>query len=232
MQLFSQFLVGLVNFGVDELMERIHYFDDEIKSDPAGPDLDKQIDQAEEAIETIFRYWVIGTLLWGERTALSVSYRTFRKSLDVGSYFWRTADRTTDNFLLRPVRRPFERLSAGLRKDAVARINEGRNVERRGRVLAEQTVNDIVGDFMDYLSENPDLVDLISESGMGLAGNVMDNGRQIGALTDTLVENVLRKVFRRPKREELPPSPFDGMPQTMYDPINQISSLEAKAESK
>ncbi len=231
-QLFSQFLVGLVNFGVDELMERIHYFDEEIKKDPAGSDLDKQIDQAEEAVETVFRYWVIGTLMWGERTALSVSYRTFQKSLDVGGYFWRIADRTTDNFLLRPVRRPFERLSAGLQKDAVARIDEGRNVERRGRVLAEQTVNDIVGDFMDYLSENPDLVDLISESGMGLAGNVMDNGRQIGAVTDTLVENMLRKVFRRPKREELPPSPFDGIPQTMYDPINQISSHEAKAEGK
>ena len=231
-QLFSQFLVGLVNFGVGELMERIHYFDEEIKRDPDGSDLDKQIDQAEEAIETVFRYWVIGTLMWGERTALSVSYRTFQKSLDIGGYFWRAADRTTDNFLLRPVRRPFERLSAGLLKDAAARIDEGRNVERRGRVLAEYTVNDIVSDFIDYLSENPELVDLISESGMGLAGNVMDNGRQIGAVTDTLVENMLRRVFRRPKRDELPPSPFDGIPQTMYDPINQISSHEAKAESK
>ena len=136
--------------------------------------------------------------MWGERTALSVSYRTFQKSLDVGGFVWRVADRTTDNFLLRPVRRPFERLSDGLHKDAAARIDEGRIVERRGRVLAEQTVNDIVSDFMDYLSENPDLVDLISDSGMGLAGNVMDNGRQIGAVTDTACRKYDPQVFRRP----------------------------------
>ncbi len=223
-QLLSQFLVGLATFGVDELMARIRYFDDEITENPAEYDLDKEIDKAEEDIETIFRYWVIGTLLWGERTALSASYRTFQKSLDVGGLVLRIADRTTDNFLLRPARRRFERLGIGLRQDAAARIDEGRTVQRRGRVLAEQTLDEIVGDVIDYMSENPELIDLISDSGMGLASNVMDNGRQIGAVTDTAVENLIRRIFRRPSRQELPPSPFDGKPQTMYDPINQIQS--------
>ena len=229
-QLLSQFLVGLATFGVDELMDRIRYFDDEITENPAEYDLDKEIDKAEEDIETIFRYWVIGTLLWGERTALSASYRTFQKSLGVGGLILRIADRTTDNFLLRPARRRFERLGIGLQQDAAARIDEGRNVQRRGRVLAEQTLDEIVGDVIDYMSENPELIDLITDSGMGLASNVMDNGRQIGAVTDTTVENLIRRIFRRPSRQELPPSPFDGKPQTMYDPINQIQPHTSKAE--
>ena len=213
-------------------MERIHYFDERITQDPDQYDLDKQIDQVEENIETLFRYWVIGTLMWGERTALSLSYRTFQRSIGLGGFVWRSVDRTTDNFLLRPFRRRLERLSGALHQDSQARIAEGKTVEKRGRVLAEETVNDIIGDFIDYLSDNPELIDLISDSGMGLAGNVMDSGRQIGAVTDTTVENVIRRIFRRPSRQELPPSPFDGKPQTMYDPIKQIQAHEEKARGR
>ncbi len=230
MQLLSQFLVGLASYGLQEVMERVHYYDDEISRNPQEFDLDKQIDQAEETIETVFRYWLIGSLMWSERTALTLSYRTFQRSVSIGSFALRTADRTTDNFLLRPFRKPFERLIPSIHQDSQARIAEGRTVERRGHVLAEETLDDIVGDFIDYLAENPQLVDLISTSGLGLAGTVMDNGRQIGAVTDNAVENLIHKIFRRPKREDLPPSPFEGKPQTMYDPTSQHYVQDEKAK--
>jgi hypothetical protein len=229
-QLLSQFLVGLVSYGVKEVMERAHYYDDEINRDPQGFDLDKQIDQAEEKIETVFRYWLIGTLMWSERTALTLSYRTFQKSIDIGGLALRTVDRTTNNFLLRPIRKPFERFVPALEKDSRARIDEGRAVEQRGQVLATATLDDIVGDFIDYMAENPEVVDLITTRGMGLAGTVMDNGRQVGTMTDNMVENLVRKILRRPKRKDLPASPFEGKPQTMYDPASQHYTQDGKAK--
>jgi len=57
----------------------------------------------------------------------------------------------------------------------------------------------------------------IGAQGLGLAGTVVDGGRQISSSADGLLEGVIRRILRRKPRRELPPSPLAGLPQTMYE---------------
>lgn len=229
-QLFTRFLMGLVAFSLDEVMERLQKYDAEIAAHPEDYDLTdhllERLDATEDSVETLFRYWAIGAVLWSERSVLQLTYRGFQASIGVSHSVLHNANRASDNMLMRPIRRPIDRVIGSLTAGAQARIAEGRSVEGRDRMLAELTVNDLVSGVIDYVSDNPQLADLISQQGLGMASTIMDNGRQVGAKTDSAAENLVRKIFRRKPRAELPPSPFVGKPQDMYDP--QSADYEAK----
>lgn len=233
-QLFTRYLIGFAIYGVDEILERIQRFDKEIADNPEDYDLSdhllERLDETEESVEALVRYWAIGALLWSQRSALGLTYRSFQASIDVSHHVLRGADRSTDNILFRPVRRPVEKLVGALVGGAKARIAEGRTVETRDRVLAQLTLNDIVSDIIDYMSENPELTALISEQGFGLASTIMDNGRQVGAMSDNAVEKLVRKIFRREPRQDLTQSPLIGKPQDMYDPGSEAYNIDRKSD--
>jgi hypothetical protein len=104
--------------------------------------------------------------------------------------------------------------SLGLQYDAMQKRGEdrlarwiaiGQREEARSRVLADQTANQIVDDFIDYLGDKPQVQELIAGQTTGLAGEVLDEVRQRTVSGDSFLEGIVRAVLRKAPRAELSP---------------------------
>jgi hypothetical protein len=81
----------------------------------------------------------------------------------------------------------------------------GQREEARSRVLADQTFNRIVDDFIDYLGDKPEVQELIAGQTTGLAGEVLNEVRERTVSGDSFLEGIVRAVMRKTPRAELPP---------------------------
>ena len=108
------------------------------------------------------------------------------------------------------------------RVKAAELIEDGELEVQKGRALATGAVTEFISEIMDELAENPDLQefvqDLVGQQGVGLATSAVDNARSVALTADDAAEGLIRWLFRRTPRRELPSSPVEGIPQTMYMP--------------
>jgi hypothetical protein len=229
LQLLSRFLVGLATMGGGEFMMRLRAYQQQIDSQPAL--LEQVVDSDVETVLDLFRFLSIGLLMRGERALVHGVYRGFRASYRSANWFLGKVDSLTDNWLARPVRRPIESRLSRLEGRMGVYVDEGRMEEQRSRLLAAQSLLGITDDVMDYVASSPELTgyitDLIGGQGAGLAGVVADNAREMTASGDDTAERLVRRILRRKARQDLPPSPIAGQPQTMYEPQPQEPGADA-----
>jgi hypothetical protein len=207
LQLLMRFLVGSAVVGVEELLSRVRRWDEQTPADPlsaGGRDL------KEATNLDLARYLIVGSLIWGRRQMV----RTVRSNL-IGSpgkppVLLQSIDRATTRWPLSSLREPFKRAAASLSAMAEQRIREGWREEQAARWLASNTIGEIIDDFIDHISENPQLVALVREQinqqSIGLASTVRDTGREWSVTGDDLVEVIVRRLLRRRPRSELPGS--------------------------
>jgi hypothetical protein len=216
--LFTRFLTGLAVMGGEELFERLRTFqaeyDDKLAS---GRVKDESGD--ENGIDTL-RYLLIGAVLRGQKRAVRRFQSGVNFSFRVSSSLLNTIAGLTDNTWMRPMREPIEGKVQEWQEEAKTMVREGRAAEENGRFLVQETVPDLIDDFIDYLAQNPQLAELIraqiGEQSVSMAGVVMDNSRRISIGADNVLEGVIRRLFRLTRRSDLPASPLRGEPQTMY----------------
>lgn len=221
--LVTRLLVGLLVSGSGELVQRLDDLQEEVLANPGllAPADQTKVDSSRDAV----RYLAISLLLRGER-AVSGGVRTGYE-LTTGTVRWsfRTLDLLTDNWLLRPVRRPFARRGRSWAEQLALLIEEGKREEQQSKVLAGESVGVIVDEIVDLVAENPELERLVAgivgQKSVGLATVMADNARTLTATGDDVAEGVLRRLLRRTPRHVLPPSPVEGKPQTMYRPEAQ-----------
>lgn len=220
LQLLSRFLVGLMVMGGEELMLRLRAYQQQIDSEPGL--LEQVVDSDVETMSELFRFLSIGLLMRGEKALVHSVYRGFRFSYRSANWFLGKLDSLTGNRLARPIRRPVESRLNRLEGAMGVYVDEGRLEEQNARLLAGQSLASIVDDVMDYVAASPELTsfltDLIGSQGAGLAGVAADSARQMSAAGDDTTERLARRVLRRKPRQDLPPSPLAGKPQTMYSP--------------
>lgn len=217
LQLLSRLLVGLLLTGGDQLLQIVRDLQQEIE---VGPGLWTPVVADDESTLDLLRYLTIGLLARGQKRLAKGVSKGLRLSLSATGWTLRTLDRWTDNRFTRPFRRPIETRLWNLEQETDLIIKEGRVEEQNARLLASQTVGEIIDELLDFMSENPDLAEFIQEligrQSVGLAGVVRDNARQVSSTGDYIVEGVVRRLFRRRSRRQLPPSPLMGKRQTMY----------------
>ena len=80
----------------------------------------------------------------------------------------------------------------------------GQREEARSRVLADQTLTQIVNDVIGYLADKPEVQKLITGQSTGLAGEVLDEVRERTVSGDSFLEGIVRAVLRKAPRAELP----------------------------
>lgn len=231
MELFTRLLIGLAAEGSEMLLDRLHKYDENIaqamKDDPREPSLD-------DASRTeLIRYLAVGTLLRTQRGSVRVAHDTAALAVNTTRSVFGFVDRATDNFVGRPFRRPAEALASRLNAEIGDNVVLGHKELSEGRVLARETTVDFIDDFIDYISESPELAELISDQisqqSLGVAGAVAEGGRSLTLGADNTVEGVIRRIFKRPPRDDLPKSPFAGKPNSVYHP-GVASSLPATEE--
>jgi hypothetical protein len=218
LQLLSRFLIGVALMGSDELMERLRFLQGELDADPDPLKSDAGLEQESEL--ELLRYLSIGLFVRGREAVVGGVRRGVQLTLGGTKSVLGGVDRLTDNPLTRPLRRSVAARARDLGEKASVVIAEGRREEQKARLLADNTIGEIIDEVLDFVSESPEVEqlvqDMIGQQSAGLAGVVTDNARSVTVAGDYLIEGVARRLLRRKGRQELPPSPLAGEPQDMY----------------
>jgi hypothetical protein len=168
------------------------------------------------------RYLAVGLFVRGEKTIARGVQASVRLSMGTAAKLLGGLNRLTDNRIARPLRRPAEARLKDLGDEALQIIGEGRREEQNARLLAGRTMADVIDEVLAYVIEDPELyrvlVAAVGQQGASMANLVADSARSAGASSDSAVERVVRRFFRRTPRGQLPPSPLRGEPQTLYTP--------------
>ena len=143
------------------------------------------------------RFALIGLLFVSRRnttqglsTLLSSTRKTARTLDDAVYQLFR-------NPLTGPFVRPFKVLTDAIVwqvEDEVHRwVRIGRLEEKQGRAISKVIASQLLEEFIELLSENPELGELVQQQSIGLAGEMVDAMRQMAFNADALVDGLLRR---------------------------------------
>jgi hypothetical protein len=214
----SHVVVGLLLLGGEALAQRLREFEAQIEA--RADVVDQDGTAGDETTWDLVRYLAIGTLFEGQKRIVRGVQEGAQLSVGAAGWMVGKLDKWTGNRLMRPLRRPIESRWSKLRHQAGLLIDTGRVEERHSRLLAGQTVGELIDEIMEYVARDPELALLVREQiaaqSSGLAEVVASNTREVTVAADDNVEGAVRQFLRRPPRGSLPDSPYLGKPQTMY----------------
>jgi hypothetical protein len=224
LDLALRFAVGLLALGGDEAARRLQEMQRKLDTDPAL--WRAEVPAGQKSLRRQAWHLGVGLARRGQkrlRRGLRQGYDLSRRAMDRVSA---TPGGRAADLLTRPVRKPVAARLAQWRTEAALLENEGELEERKGRALASGVLATLILDLMDEIAQNPELMDfvqdLLSQQGKGMATSVVDNTRSVTLTADDTVDALLRWLLRRTPRRELPPSPVEGQPQTMYAPTARV----------
>lgn len=114
-----------------------------------------------------------------------------------------------DSRLLSPVRARLDRLVRRGEQEVKKWVEVGRRENAHSRDLADIALYETVDFWIDYFAESPEVVDLVTSQSISFAEEVVEEVRERTVSADNFLESLVRTVFRRPARAELPPPPIE-----------------------
>jgi hypothetical protein len=213
----TRLLVGLALIGGDELLKRVQMLEQTIAAAP--PDPNEMADQIRTSptgqyIPDDIRHALIGLAFEVQDQVRIQTPRLLAAADQIIGDVTRPAQGILNRL---PIVGPLSR-TLSLQYDAMQKRGEdrlkrwiaiGQREEARSRLLADQTYNRIVDDFINYLGDKPEVQELIAGQTTGLAGEVLDEVRERTVSGDSFLEGIVRSVLRKTPRAELPPPSLD-----------------------
>ncbi|MEZ4515605.1 MAG: hypothetical protein R3C44_01795 [Chloroflexota bacterium] len=205
----ARLLVGGAVEGTAQLSKRLQKIEGELMRAQAEEPKVGEINSTSD----VMRYAAVGFAL----SAGDGLRRRFMKLLDATDFFWEATGNTvkpfTENRITGFFTAPFERAFDSIVGRGQETVNEwverGRREEPISRQLALETTSTIIEEFINLLSENPELAELVQSQSVGLVGEVVDEVRSRTVSADVVAETLVRRLLRRPPRSDLPAPPAD-----------------------
>jgi hypothetical protein len=216
-RLLTALLVGGAIEGADQLVTRLRDYEEELELLAAAETAQRiargdlgQVMPEEDELDRL-RFAVVGFVFEAQSRLGQGIYRVAR----LADTTLETADNVSkpfrNFFLFRPITNRIEARVEGLieyGRGSVGRWTAtGRDLEPRSRALATRTYEEIVDEFINMLAENEEIKQLVATQGISLVEEVRDNVRGRTVTGDSVVEEVVRRILRRPPREDLPEPP-------------------------
>lgn len=108
--------------------------------------------------------------------------------------------------LARPLTGNFDRLAARGEQVWNRWVDLGRAEHRQDRAIAGQVANESIDYFIDHLTENQEIRELIQSQSAGLANEIVKELRERGVSADNYLEAFVRHVLRlAPRNPEVKP---------------------------
>ncbi len=200
LEAFTRLLVGALVEGSAQFRERLKKWD-EATAVPPGSGETTGSSAAEQ-----LRHTLIGAIFHAEARLKTRQIPLFKRAAGLAS---RSVSRLTA-----PVTNSRIGQSANGRLDNLAARGEtfvdkwmatGRAEEARGRQLALKAAQESIDEFINHLSQNEELQNLITEQSVSLAAESMNSVRERTVTSDALAERFVRALLRRPPRTTLAP---------------------------
>lgn len=201
---------------MDELLRLLQVWEAEtarLKAEEAarlGESENPEGEASQESNLVRLRYAIIGWLFENEanlvrRTSSLVRSegpldRLLRRAMSPLRFF-------TESRLAAPIRGQWERWVARGEQEAARWIALGREEEAHSRMLAQVAFDKTVDEYIEYLTQNPEVKELVQQQSSGLANEVIEEVRERTVSADTFLEGLARSLLRRFPRRELPPPP-------------------------
>ncbi len=197
-------LIGGTVEGTAQLLVRLQAIEDELRAEG-----EQNVIGEVNTTADVLRYGLVGFALSASDTARNSVMRWTEAS----DMFWRVTGSAvepfTENrftgFFTGPFERVFERFNRRGEEKVAAWVELGRQQEPTSRKMARLAYLTIVDEFIDHLAENEELAELVQEQSVSLAAEAVDSMRSRTVSADTLAERVVRRMLRRPPRDDLPP---------------------------
>jgi len=219
-ELGLRFLVGLLAVGGEEAARRLQKMQQKLNEDPSL--WRSEPPEKEPSLHRQAWHLGVGLFLWGQRRVRKELRRGLELALGVADQTASASTRRGSRIIPNPIRDELEARLVQWRKQAVELIKMGELEEQKGRALAKAALTELVSEIMDEIAENPEIQefvqDMVGQQSVGMATSAVDNARSVALTADDAAEGLLRWLFRRKPRQDLPPSPVEGQPQTMYAP--------------
>jgi hypothetical protein len=209
----TRLLVGLALIGGDELLKRLQLLEhdlDALPLDPAEMAARIRTSPTGQHVPDDIRHALIGLAFEAQDQVRVQTPRLLAAADQIISDVTRPAQGILNRI---PIVGSLSK-SLGLQYDTLQKRGEdrlqrwiaiGQREEARSRMLADQTYNRIVDDFIDYLGDKPEVQALIAGQTTGLAGEVLNEVRERTVSGDSFLEGIVRAVLRKAPRAELPP---------------------------
>ena len=214
----TRLLVGGAEVGLEELLRLLQVWEAETArlqaggASPANPGPD--LDETQETRLDRLRYAITGWLFEKEAALVHGAYHAAGPGWRAGRLLRAAArplnwslDLLRGSRLAAPFRRRFESLAALGEREAQRWIALGRREEAHSRLLAKVAFDKTVDEYIEYLTHNPEVKDLVQMQSSGLANEVIEEVRERTVSADTFLEGLARSLLRRFPRRELPAPP-------------------------
>jgi hypothetical protein len=109
--------------------------------------------------------------------------------------------------LFSPFRGRLDRWAARGEREVRRWIALGREEEAHSRLLARVAFDKTVDEYIEYLTTNPEVKDLVQMQSTGLANEVIEEVRERTVSADTFLEGLARSLLHRLPRRQLPGPP-------------------------
>ncbi len=233
----TRLAVGGIEVGLELFFERLRRWEAEVDSrldEPSShvqPPAQVMLDSAEETTgsntvpdatvgssagklsassRALLRYALIGMIFdIQDRLAAeaSVVTRASRFAARLASPVIRPVRTVASSRIFSPLTSRIERANRYGQREIERWIERGRQEDARSRTLIEVAFGKTVDEYIDYLTSNPEVQELVQMQSTGLANEVIEEVRERTVSADTLLEGLVRSVFRRKPRAHLPGPP-------------------------
>jgi hypothetical protein len=196
-------LVGAGVLGADELLLRLRKWEAQTVSEshPAG-----QMPLEDDF--TRLRYALIGLLFSASKSALKSANDVVNYGQRRTNAAYRMLDDAARLPLIGLIAAPMKRTVDDVtrrREDEVERlIRIGRVEERDGRRLAAVATDELIGELLMRVGNDPEVSNIIQNQSVDMAGDMLDDFRQGTVKADKKLDNAIRRLLGRPTHEEQP----------------------------
>jgi hypothetical protein len=225
----TRLVIGGVEVGYDELVRLLRVWEQEVSQlqsaspagaaseivsrdpsspGPAGSSPSGQ-NQKSGAVETL-RFALIGLLFETQERARKSAANLGRIERWVGRLadpWLRTSGVIYHISVLSPARRRYEQLVSRGEAELARWVALGRVEDAHSRALAQVAFDKTVDEYIEYLTTNPEVQELVQQQSTGLANEVIEEVRERTVSIDNLLEGMTRSVLRRMPRAVLPAPP-------------------------
>ena len=191
-------LVGAVLEGSEELARQMKSKMEE----PAPPNIFRGPKIPGETSADLLRYALIGFLMDSSARASRAILTVGQASNKASGWLFSALKPVTHSRLMRPIRRGFDQLVTNGEELVESWIDTGRVREKESRSMARQAAAILVDDFLEYLSTNEGVQELVQEQGISMTGEALAEMRKRSANADEFAEQIFQIILRRRSQPE------------------------------
>lgn len=191
-------LVGAVLEGSEELARQMKSKMEE----PTPPSIFRGPKIPGETSADLLRFALMGFFMDSSARVSRALSTVGQASNKASGWLFSALKPVTHSRLMRPVRRGFDQLVTNGEELVESWIDTGRVREKESRAMARQAAAILVDDFLEYLSTNEGVQELVQEQGISMTGEALAEMRKRSANADEFAEQIFQIILRRRSQPE------------------------------